>query len=122
MPSKSNSQNSYDWQKVIEDLKNSPAVSQEDFLQSSMTDPNFNASPEFVEKLRDLSNQLRGADEKGKTILFPGWDAESDTEESFLIRKAATAILNPDLSSDEGSRVPPKALAALLHYIADMME
>ncbi len=114
--------NQFDWKQVIENLKNSPAVLQEDFLQLNMTDPNFNASPEFVEKLRDLSNELRISDEKGKSVLFPGWDSESDTEESFLIRKAATAILNPDLSRDEGSRVPPKALAALLHYIADMME
>lgn len=122
MTSRNEPKNSYDWKQVIENLKNSPVLSQEDFLQSNMTDPNFNASPEFVAKLRDLSNELRSADEKGKTVLFPGWDSESDTEESFLIRRAATAILNPDLSRDEGSRIPPKALAAILHYIADMME
>lgn len=122
MPSSSSSQNPYDWQKIIENLKNSPAITQDEFSKSTMTDPNFNASPEFVEKLRELSNELRSADEKGKSVLFPGWDSEFDTEESFLIRRAATAILNPDLSRDEGSRVPPKALAALLHYIADMLE
>lgn len=117
-----NKKQPYDWKQVIENIKNSSVVSQEDFLQSTMTDPNFNASPEFVAKLRDLSNELRNSDEKGKSVLFPGWDNEADTVESFLIRQAATAILNPDLSRDEGSRVSPKAVAALLHYIADMME
>jgi len=122
MVNQDNRKNSFDWKQIIENLKNSPPISQEEFSKSTMTDPNFIASSEFVEKLRDLSNELRNADEKGKSVLFPGWDNEADTEESFLIRRAATAILNPDLSRDEGSRVPPKALAALLHYIADMME
>lgn len=64
MPNRNQQKNSYDWKQVIENIKNSPAVSQEDFLQSTMTNPNFNASAELVAKLRDLSNELRSSDEK----------------------------------------------------------
>jgi hypothetical protein len=83
---------------------------------------NFWASNEFVEKLRALSNELGslpGADTK--TILFPGWDVE-DGDQSILIQDAAHAILNEGVPFDEGTRISHKAIAALLHYIADMME
>ncbi len=83
---------------------------------------NFWASDEFVGKLRDLSKELEsapGAD--AKTALFPGWDVE-DGEQAILIQEAARAVLNEGVPEDEGTYVSPKAIAALLHYIADMLE
>ncbi len=92
----------------------------EDIRESYLED--FRASDEFVGKLRSLSNELsftQNADTK--KILFPGWDVEDGTQ-ALLIQEAAAAILNPGTPPDEGTRVSPKAIAALLHYIADMLE
>jgi hypothetical protein len=43
-------------------------------------------------------------------------------EREQLIKEAARAILASDVKADEGTRVPIKAVAALIHHVADMME
>lgn len=85
-----------------------------------------------VEKLRQISQELAsmpGAEQK--TILFPGWDSNYPEEPEPLIKKAARAvlaqkvarvILAEGLSPDEGEKVSLKEIAALIHYIADMLE
>jgi hypothetical protein len=39
-----------------------------------------------------------------------------------LVKEAAGAILARGISPDEGTYVSQKSLAALIHYIADMLE
>lgn len=78
---------------------------------------------EIIEKLRTISNQL-DADllAKFKNTYFPGWDFAFDGEQGCLIREAAKGILAKNISKDEGTYVSQKSIAALLHYVADMME
>lgn len=76
-----------------------------------------------VEQLRTVSNNLESdLLSQFKTELFPGWDKEYDDEQEKLVREAARAILAENLSPDEGTQVSHKSLAALIHYIADMIE
>jgi hypothetical protein len=54
--------------------------------------------------------------------LFPGWHEEFEEVREPLIKEAARAILASGVKPDEGTHVSQRALAALIHYIADMME
>jgi len=76
-----------------------------------------------VERLREVSRRLE-ADPRAdtKTVLFPGWHEEFEGEREALIREAASAILAQGIEPDKGTHVPQRAVAALIHYIADMME
>lgn len=78
---------------------------------------------EIVEKLRAISNQLE-ADPLAqfKFTLFPGWDVEVENNQELLIKEAARAISADGILPDNGTHVSQKALAAIIHYIADMME
>lgn len=81
-------------------------------------------SENWVERLRSISNELDSLPQTSETmILFPGWDSveEVDGEQGRLVRKAAEAI-NNNCGPYDGIRVSPKAVAALLHYVADMCE
>lgn len=76
-----------------------------------------------VEKLREITGQLENDPlAKFKTTLFPGWDAEVENNQEVLIKEAAGAILAKGISPDNGTEVSQEAIAALIHYIADMME
>jgi hypothetical protein len=76
-----------------------------------------------VQRLRDIANRLEVApDIDSKAILFPGWHEDFEGDREQLIREAASAILAAGVEPDEGKYVSQKAVAALLHYIADMME
>jgi hypothetical protein len=76
-----------------------------------------------VERLREVSRRLE-ADPNAdtKTVLFPGWHEEFEGDREELIREAARAILAAGIEPDEGTHVSQKAVAALIHYVADMME
>jgi hypothetical protein len=76
-----------------------------------------------VQRLRDIANRLTAApDVDSKAILFPGWHEDFEGDHEQLIREAASAILAAGVEPDKGKYVSQKAVAALLHYIADMME
>lgn len=76
-----------------------------------------------VQRLRDIANRLDAApDADSKAILFPGWHEDFEGDREQLIRQAASAILAAEIEPDEGKYVSQKAVAALLHYVADMME
>lgn len=77
----------------------------------------------IVQKLRDIANSLEvepNAD--SKTILFPGWDEDFKEEKGQLVKEATRAIIAVGTEPDQGIYVSLKAVAALLRYIADMME
>ena len=78
---------------------------------------------EAVKYLREISNKLE-ADPLAefKQILFSGWDSEIENNQEFLVKEVARAILADGISPDNGTEVSQKALSALIHYIADMME
>ena len=57
-----------------------------------------------------------------KTVLFPGWDESCISARVEDVRIAASAVAADDIGFDDGTRVSPRALGALTHYIADMME
>jgi hypothetical protein len=72
-----------------------------------------------VERLREISRRLEAdPNANTKTVLFPGWHEEFEA----LIREAASAILAAGIEPDEGTQVTQHSVAALIHYIADMME
>lgn len=76
-----------------------------------------------VEKLRVVSNNLeKDLLSQFKSVFFPGWDYDYDGEQAKLVREAAKGILAENISPDEGTYVSHKALSALIHYIADMIE
>lgn len=82
------------------------------------------AAPDsMVERLRDIANRLSAAPNADtETVLFPGWHEGYEEEAEPLIKEAAKAILASGISPDEGTQVSVKSVAALLHYVADMME
>ncbi len=55
-------------------------------------------------------------------VLFPGWHEGYEDNNEPLIKEAAAAILAREVEPDEGTYVSQRAVAALIHYIADMME
>jgi hypothetical protein len=74
-------------------------------------------------RLRDIAKRLESEpDAETKTVLFPGWHEGYEEEAEPRIKEAARAILASSISPDEGTHVPLKSVAALLHYVADMME
>ena len=76
-----------------------------------------------VVRLRDVAKRLdadQDADEK--TVLFPGWHQGDEETNELLVRAAAKAILAEGIEPDEGTYISKKELAALIQYIADMME
>jgi hypothetical protein len=76
-----------------------------------------------VLRLRDVAKHLASDSEADtKTVLFPGWHAGFEEEREPLIKEAAAAILAEGIEPDEGTYISKRELAALLHYIADMME
>jgi hypothetical protein len=76
-----------------------------------------------VERLREVARRLE-ADPRAdtKTVLFPGWHEEFEEGREPLIKEAASGILAKGIEPDEGTHVSQKAVAALIHYVADMME
>ena len=70
----------------------------------------------LVEKLREAAETLEA---RGGTVLMPGWDCEDEARE---LRSAARAIAGDDVDPDEGVKVSARDLAALVRYIADMLE
>jgi hypothetical protein len=76
-----------------------------------------------VLRLRDVSNRLTSTPEaENKMVLFPGWHEGYEDDNEPLIKEAAAAILAKKVEPDEGTYVSQRAVAALIHYIADMME
>jgi hypothetical protein len=76
-----------------------------------------------VERLRDVSRRLEAEPQSdAKMILFPGWHEEVEGNRETLVREAASAILAQGIEPDSGTQVSQCAVAALIHYIADMME
>lgn len=82
-------------------------------------------SAETVAGLRNAATLLgaeEGAERNG--ILFPAWVLEEEDEGDegpVLIRDAARAILGAH-GLEGGMHTSKKALAALVHYVADMLE
>jgi hypothetical protein len=76
-----------------------------------------------VERLREVARRLE-ADPRAsnKTVLFSGWHEEFEGDREELIREAASAIFAKGVEPDEGTHTSQQAVAALIHYIADMME
>ena len=88
-----------------------------------MENKSINSRAGKVDKLREISNDLDSDPlSEIKQVLFPGWDEEVENNQQLLIKEAAAAILASDLSPDDGTYVSQKAIAALIHYIADMLE
>jgi hypothetical protein len=76
-----------------------------------------------VERLREVARRLEAAPNAyTKMILFPGWHEEFEEGREPLIKEAATAILAQGIVPDESTYVSLRSVAALIHYIADMME
>jgi hypothetical protein len=83
----------------------------------------INSRTDNVDKLRGIADNLDSDPlSEIKQILFPGWDKEIENDQELLIKEAAGAILANGISRDEGTYISQKSLAALIHYIADMME
>ena len=65
-----------------------------------------------------------------KTVIFPGWDTESEKQEGneillarcIRIRTAAEAVLAAGKTADQGTKVPLKFVGVLVCYLADMLE
>jgi hypothetical protein len=76
------------------------------------------ASDETVASLRSAANLLN-AEADGRVFL-PNWDG-ADGEQERLIRDGARAVLARE-GSDSGAYTTKKALAALVHYVGDMLE
>lgn len=77
----------------------------------------------IVERLREVARRLEAAPNADtKMILFPGWHEEFEEGREALIKEAAGAILAQGIVPDEGTYVSQRSVAALIHYIADMME
>jgi hypothetical protein len=78
---------------------------------------------DIVDQLRAISNTLdaiSGADIPA--VMFPGWHEGFEEANEKPIKEVASAILAEGLTEDESSVVSFKSIAALLHYIGDMME
>jgi hypothetical protein len=76
-----------------------------------------------VLRLRGVARHLEAEqDAEEKTVLFPGWHEGFEEESEPLIRSAARAILAEGVGPDDGTYISKKEMAALLQYIADMME
>jgi len=71
-----------------------------------------------VQKLREAAEALQRTSGE---VLMPGWD-EEEGESPQAIRSAARAIAGDDVDPDEGVKVSARDLAALVRYIADMLE
>lgn len=101
------------------------------------------ASDELITVLRDVSRIMESSPQAdNKTVFFPNWETPTDelmrdadngevferaTEETFRarsIRRAARAIYAEvlDYPAEGGRSVSKQDVAALIHYIADMME
>ena len=83
------------------------------------------ARTEAIVLSRAAADKLASTENRDEKILVLGWDfartraAEKEGDEA--IRRAAAAILG-DEDSDSGIRVTMGDLAALVQYIADMIE
>jgi hypothetical protein len=76
-----------------------------------------------VERLREVSRRLEADPHaNNKTVLFPGWHEKLEGERESLIKEAASSILAQGIEPDDGTPVSQRSVAALIHYIADMME
>jgi hypothetical protein len=76
-----------------------------------------------VERLREVSRRLEAdPNTDTKMVLFPGWHEELEGDREALIREAASAILARGIEPDAGTHISQRAVAALIYYIADMME
>jgi phage gpG-like protein len=82
-----------------------------------------NSINENVEILRSVSNNIESdVLAKFKFALFPGWHETIEGNDEKHVREAAKAILANNITADEGTYVSRKSLAALIHYVADMLE
>lgn len=78
---------------------------------------------EIIEELRKTSDKLDSLKYAEMSFaMFPGWHEGFEDESEPLIKEAARAILAEGISEDEHTLVSYKALAALVHYVADMLE
>jgi hypothetical protein len=78
---------------------------------------------EIVEKLRSVSNDLDEVKFAEMSFaMFPGWHEGFEDKNEPGIKEAARAILAEGISEDEHNLASYKALAAIVHYIADMLE
>lgn len=78
---------------------------------------------DVVSKLREIATRLESTpNADNESVLFPGWHEGYEEESEPLIKEAARAILASGVEPDEGTHVPLKSVAALIHYVADMME
>jgi F420-0:gamma-glutamyl ligase len=78
---------------------------------------------EVVDQLRSIANAIAsvsGADIPA--VMFPGWHEGFEETNERLIKEAASAILAEGITEDESIVVSLKSIAALLHYVGDMME
>jgi hypothetical protein len=80
------------------------------------------ASDEAVAQLRDIADVLEAAVGSGeRSVFFPNWDDSDDRTE--LIREAARTVwASYDPAGDGGGYTSKRALSALVHHVADMLE
>jgi hypothetical protein len=71
-----------------------------------------------IYNLRHASTLLE--EEEDGSVFLPSWDG-ADGERERMIRSAARAVLSHD-GIEGGTRTTKRALAALVHYVADMLE
>lgn len=94
-----------------------------DFKREALVKADSNNLADVVEKLRDIAAVLAAIPNADtQTVLFPGWHEGYAEETEPQIKEAAKAILASGIPPDEGTYVALKSVAALLHYVADMME
>lgn len=78
---------------------------------------------EIVEKLRNASDELDQIKFAEMSFaVFPGWHEGFEDAREPDIKEAARAILAEGVTEDEHTLVSYKSLAALIHYVADMIE
>ena len=89
-----------------------------DHLEATFTQP--------IDPMHALRLAAEALEAKSGKMLFPGWDWDvvdaCCTDRYCGIRHAGKAIIADGLSCDQGTRVPMQDLAALVRYIADMLE
>ena len=74
-----------------------------------------------VQTLREAAEMLR---QNGGMVSMPGWDdaAVKFNPHCEARRKAALAAAGTMCGPDDSVQVPPEDLAALVQYVADMLE
>lgn len=99
-----------------------------DLLAGTLSNLSHQPNGDIIALLRTASTLMeqRKAEISRGEMLFPGWDFDHIKDAEGVhrqreIREAAYVILGRD-NCDAAQTVPTENVAALVHYIADMME